>query len=118
MDAKDVTHAYIFYHIPEIDDPYLVTLKEDQEPVKTRYVSRDKGLISGSYVYSSWFVKSGVREGWNKAVLSPRVKGLFAGHFHDHKRDTYRGFKWLRSTDYLHESLMKLHVCPPLAIRL
>jgi hypothetical protein len=115
LAAPDIEYAYIFYHIPEIDDPYLVTLKEQEEPVKIRYANR--AWIGGSYMHSAWFVRADVREEWNKAVIETKVKGLFAGHFHDYKRDTYQSFKWLRTPDYLSDSLKKLHLCPPLALK-
>jgi len=114
---KDNSKAvYIFYHIPEIDDPYSVTLKPNQEPLKTRYTNH--ALIGESFFDSAWFVKKDVRDEWNKVVMNPKVKGLFAGHFHDNKRQSYLGFQWLRTPNYAPETLSKLHVCPPLALKL
>lgn len=113
--AEDVTYAYVFYHIPEVDDPYLVTLKEEDEPIKTR--AANKILAGNSYVYSAWFVGPGVREEWNKVVGNSNVKGLFAGHFHDAKKEIYHSFKWLRTPEYPTDTLTKLHVCPPLALK-
>jgi hypothetical protein len=115
LEDKDITHAYIFYHIPEIDDPYFVTLKDEDAPIKTRYTNRN--ATGGPYLYSSWFVKSEVREKWNNIVLNPKVKGLFAGHFHDNKRSTYESLAWLRTDHYVSGTLEKLHVCPPLALK-
>lgn len=108
--------AYIFYHIPEIDDPYFVTLKPDDPKLSTRYANR--AVIGESFFDSSWFVKKDVRDEWNKVVMNTRVKGLFAGHFHDNKRQSYLGFQWLRTPNYAPETLSKLHVCPPLALKL
>jgi hypothetical protein len=115
LDNKDIKYAYIFYHIPEIDDPSFVTLNDEQEPLKTRYANRN--LIGSPYVYSAWFVKSEVREEWNKVVTNPKVMGLFAGHFHDYKRSTYQSLQWLRTPFYLSDTITKLHVCPPLALK-
>jgi hypothetical protein len=114
VNDKKIQFAYIFYHIPEIDDPYYVTLTDQDEPLKTR--STETNLIGSPYLYSSWFVKSDVRKEWNKVVTNPKVMGLFAGNFHDHKRSTYQNFQWLRSPFYLSDTIAKLHVCPPLAL--
>src|SRR5205085_2749866 len=85
-------YAYVFYHIPEIDDPYLVTLKLDQEPLKTRIAN--KAAIGDSFYDSAWYVQRDVRDEWNKVVMNSTVRGLFAGHFHDNKRQSYLGFQW------------------------
>lgn len=115
LAAEDITKAYVFYHIPEVDDPYLVTLKDEEEPLKTRIAN--KILTGNSYVYSAWFVGPDVREEWNKVVGNGKVEGLFAGHFHDNKKETYQSFQWLRTHEYLTDTLTKLHVCPPLALK-
>jgi hypothetical protein len=115
VDNTDIQYAYIFYHIPEIDDPDIVTLNDQQEPLKTRYSHTN--LIGSPYLYSSWFVKSDVRKEWNKVVTNPKVKGLFAGHLHDHERSTYQNLQWLRSPFYLSDTVAKLHICPPLALK-
>lgn len=115
LNEQDHQYVYIFYHIPEIDDPYLVPFNEQQEPIKTRASYTD--LFGSPYLYSSWFVKSDVRKEWNKIVANPKVKGLFAGHFHDNKRSTYQNFDWLHSRFYLSDTTRKLHVCPPLALK-
>ena len=115
LDDKDIDHVYIFYHIPEIDDPYFVTLNEQQVPLKTRYAN--EGLIGKPYLYSSWFVKTDVRKEWDRVVRNDKVQGLFAGHFHDYKKSTYQNFQWLRERFHLSDTLAKLHVCPPLALK-
>jgi hypothetical protein len=112
---ENYQYVYIFYHIPEIDDPYFVTLNEQHDLLKTR--SSSTNLIGSPYLYSSWFVKSDVRKEWNKIVANQKVKGLFAGHFHDYKKSTYQNFEWLRSHFYLSDTTEKLHVCPPLALK-
>jgi hypothetical protein len=48
-------------------------------------------------------------------VAADQVKGLFAGHFHDNHRDTYRNLRWLLTPGYTSGTLLKLRICPPLA---
>lgn len=115
LDQPDITNAYIFYHIPATDDPYLVTLKPEDEHLKPRYAAKDQ--IGGAYFHSAWFVNSKVRIAWNGIVIHRKVRGLFAGHFHDNRRQTYQSLAWLTS-DYLPDEVEKLHVCPPLSLRL
>jgi hypothetical protein len=98
LKNKDVK-ALIFYHIPEVDDPYIVldgdlTTGEKREP------------YTGPFPDSSWFVDAEILGLWRKNVVNnPKVLGLFAGHLHDWRQETYSG------------SLSKLHICPPLAIK-
>ncbi|HEV7796663.1 MAG TPA: hypothetical protein VGO73_00800 [Pyrinomonadaceae bacterium] len=115
LKRSDFKFAYIFYHIPEIDDPYFVTLKPTDKALQPRV--KNQPLIGNSFFYSSWFVKSEVRDGWSQVVMNPRVKGLFAGHFHDPKQKSYDSFQWILTPSYVPESFSKLHVCPPLALR-
>jgi tetratricopeptide (TPR) repeat protein len=103
--------AYIFYHIPEIDDPHPV-LNSDFKLVGDRALT-----LADQYALSSWFVDGRVRERWSEVVLKPNVKGLFAGHFHDWRRDTYQNSRWMVTPDYPGGSLSKLYVCPPISIK-
>lgn len=103
--------AYIFYHIPEIDDPHPI-LNFDLGLLNDRRLRR-----SDKYAYSSWFVDGCVRARWAKVVGNNDVKGLFAGHLHDWRRETYDNFRWMITPDYPGGTLNKLHVCPPLAIK-
>jgi calcineurin-like phosphoesterase family protein len=109
--------AYIFYHIPEIDDPYCVSLDpnkpEDNEVLKKRETSR--GDIGKPFPCSAWTVTPAVREKWNQVVANERVKGLFAGHFHSAEHESYDSLSWIRSAGYSPGSPLKLHVCPPVA---
>lgn len=116
--VKDTTASfvYIFYHIPEIDDPYLLEEEKDHPgdlrlPVihRDRLLSRD---ITGlDYQNSSWFVSKDIRNQWYEVRGDPRVKGLFAGHLHDPNPSHY--------TDYPHANseYSKIHICPPLAVK-
>jgi hypothetical protein len=100
VDALDVADAFVFYHIPEIDDPHIVLNSDDQTP-KAREAYADN-----PYPDSSWFVDKEIQKLWkDKVVKNTKVHGLFAGHLHDWRQETYSG------------SLAKLYVCPPLAIK-
>jgi hypothetical protein len=111
LDRDDISYAYIFYHIPSTDDPNLAP---EAEAVKARSAVKDQ--IGGSFLRSAWFVKSPVRMAWHTVVIHRKVRGLFAGHFHDFRKQTYQTLLWL-TPDYLPEEVEKLHVCPPLALK-
>lgn len=117
FNRTDFKFAYIFYHVPEIDDPYFVSLKLNDGKVLPRVSTESQKLTGNSYNYSAWFVKEEIRGDWNRVVLDVRLKGLFAGHFHSPQRKSYDGFEWILTPSYLPESFAKLHVCPPLALR-
>ncbi len=100
VDAADVAGAFIFYHIPEIDDPHIV-LNSDVKTLKAR-----EAYVDNPYPDSSWFVDKEIQKLWkDKIVKNTKVYALFAGHLHDWRQETYAG------------SLAKLYVSPPLAIK-
>lgn len=106
--ANDIRRAYVFYHIPELDDPYIVMDSGAKRPTS----------VGNPYPSSSWFVDKDVHEAWKKLVVdNEKVRGLFAGHYHDWRRDTYLGYHWLQTTEYPSGSLSKLYIAPPLAIK-
>lgn len=106
LKAPGFESAYVFFHIPDSDDPYL-TLMNDAR-AKTR-----EELAAPPYQYSGWTVTPKVRERWQKVFDDPRVKGLFAGHFHFFGRDAY---EWDRSNPaLLTGSAAKLYVAPPMS---
>lgn len=109
----DFKSAFVFYHIPEIDDPYYVSLDPNHRDFQKR--EKDRGELGKDFPYSAWTVAPDVRSKWNEVVRDERVKGLFAGHFHSADRAVYQNFKWVRDPNYLSGSLLKLSVCPPLA---
>lgn len=115
LKRSDLKFAYVFYHVPEIDDPYYVGLKQDAKQLQPRV--DNQRLIGNSYRYSAWFVRPEIRDDWNRIVIDPRVKGLFAGHFHDRKHQSYDDYEWTLTPSYLPESFSKLHVAPPLALK-
>jgi hypothetical protein len=114
LDRDDISYAYVFYHIPAIDDPHLATQRAAEPSAKT---GNAKVQLETSYLRSAWRVKSQVRVAWNRVVIHPKVKGLFAGHFHDHRKQTYQSMAWL-TPDYLPEEVQKLRICPPLSLKL
>jgi calcineurin-like phosphoesterase family protein len=112
ISANDISAAYIFYHIPELDDPYLVT-GSDRETIDER-----KKYTDNPYLYSSWFVDKEVYRLWNEQVVQQsKVRGLFAGHYHDGNRETYTTHHWMKTANYLSGSLSKLFIAPPIAVK-
>lgn len=126
LDSSKEKYAYIFYHIPDIDDPYLILFDETK---KDNIVSKrldEARAISPAfakelYPYSAWTVPRGVRELWEKIVTrqsrGPSIKGLFAGHFHDHKKGTYLSTLWMKTKNYKDEILKKLFLAPPVSVK-
>ena len=127
LKESKAKYAYLFYHIPDIDDPYLIRFNEfaDNNIVSKRL--RDARKISplfakGLYLYSAWTVPLNVRKAWENTVTKysgkgPIVKGLFAGHFHDHKKETYLSTLWLKTKKYKNEILNKLYLAPPVSVK-
>jgi len=113
---KTGEHTFIFYHIPEIDDPFPAfgaRTAEDKDKLAKREI--DRGELGKDFPYSAWTVRPNVRTMWNEVVKNKDVKGLFAGHFHYPRRQIYQGFGWVQGSTYLSGSLTKLLVCPPVA---
>jgi hypothetical protein len=111
INASHARNVYIFHHIPEVDDYHLV-LNFDLSAINRRGLSATDG-----YAFSSWFVDARVRREWEQVVEAERVKGVFAGHYHDQRRETYEGFGWARTPAQLYKGIAKLRVCPPLAVK-
>jgi Calcineurin-like phosphoesterase len=112
-ESNDILSVYVFYHIPELDDPHIVLNGDEEIPAKRR------AYDSNPYPRSSWFVHKDVHDEWKNLIVSNmKVRGLFAGHYHDWRRDTYLSHHWMQTNDYLSGSLSKLYICPPLAIKL
>lgn len=130
-------HAYIFYHIPEIDDPQWVKL-EKENPADAKLTKRKEEIASKkkemrgdktkkprfdkASVFSAWLVSDEVRDLWGKVITNNDVKGLFAGHFHNSERKTYHDFnKWMLTgklnEPYENDSTSKLIVSPPIAVK-
>lgn len=111
IDDNKSRRAYIFYHIPDIDDPHPVLNFDLNLLADRRLTPFDQ------YALSSWFVDGCVRARWAKVVTNSSVRGLFAGHLHDWRRDTYLDFHWMATPDYPGGTLTKLYVCPPISVK-
>jgi hypothetical protein len=110
---QGIENAYIFFHIPEIDDPFYVF--DATEEQRKEWQDNRKDYAKTGYKFSAWTVPDATHHRWDDVLKEKNVKGLFAGHFHDWRRDTYSNFRWLQKPQYNLEGLSKLHICPPLA---
>lgn len=127
LKESKAKYAYLFYHIPDIDDPYLIRFDEFANDNVVSQRLRDARELSprlakGLYPYSAWTIPLSVRKAWENTVTKPLgkgpvVKGLFAGHFHDHKKETYLSTLWLKTQKYKKEILNKLYLAPPIAVK-
>jgi len=122
--GEDFAYAYLFYHIPEVDDPYLISGDEHDTELQQKLEERDSAITanvtSQSSRYSSWFVHKDVRKSWDELLTADKyskLMGLFAGHLHDWKRETYENYHWLKASNYASPSLSKLYICPPIAAK-
>jgi hypothetical protein len=110
LQNSDFQHAFIFYHIPEVNDPFfespLFGSAERDNRVRTQ-----ESLENPNMPLSAWTVTHRVIEEWKKVVADPRVKGLFAGHFHTPLRYKYETAPQVGvpGTD------AKIYICPPIA---
>lgn len=127
LKASRAKYAYVFYHIPEIDDPYMIKFdeKEKGNPVSKRLeeaMTLSPALAKDLYPYSAWTVPLSTRRAWenlvtNKTFKAPLIKGLFAGHFHDHQKKTYETTAWVKTKDYKADILNKLYIAPPVSVK-
>jgi hypothetical protein len=106
-------YAYIFYHVPEIDDPFYASLAPDDPKRKAR--ANTRGQFGKDFPLSAWTVAPDIRRQWNAIVADEKVKALFAGHFHSFKREVYKDVSLLNSAPYPAVEMRKLIVCPPIA---
>ena len=120
------SYAYLFYHIPDVDDPYLISGNERNDTnLANKLGQRDKAIeqkvIAKSSRHSSWFVNNDVRQSWNSIFSSDqygKLMAMFTGHLHDWKRETYENYHWLKSFSYPSATFSKLYICPPIATKL
>lgn len=129
LNSSKQKYAYIFMHIPEVDDPWLAKFDVNDIDEKNPVYKRMKKVRAESLElaetlnpYSSWTVPGYIRKKWEDLVTSknlagPEVKGIFTGHFHDKAQNTYLGFHWLKSHDYIPEILNKLYISPAVSIK-
>ena len=96
--TRDSGPALIFTHIPDLADPYRV------KNCKTRF--------------ASWSLVPADRDLWRRIAARQSVVALFAGHFHDDDRDTYRRpFRLFASPEIDPVVVEKTYVAPPLAAK-
>jgi hypothetical protein len=125
LEDSKAKYAYIFYHIPDIDDPYLILPEASNIVSKRLQEAKDLSTAfeKGFYPYSAWTVPPEVRQAWENVVTrksgkGPVIKGLFVGHFHDHKKQTYLTTTWVGDKNYNPEILNKLYLAPPVSLKL
>lgn len=68
----EVDHTLIFYHIPEIDDPYYASLPSGSFNLLKRHESRAE--LGVDYPLSAWTVADEVRQNWNTVVTNTTVR--------------------------------------------
>lgn len=124
LQQKTYDFAYLFYHIPAIDDPWWVTNAGEKFAVerKSKWDLLEefnlKQNIDVNYQYSAWQVDPNVRTQWHEVLKNKKVKGLIAGHFHAEEKDTYlRLAAWSNKSTGIYNQLPMLHVVPPIAVK-
>ena len=86
----------IFTHIPNLEDPF------EPEPGRRR---------------NGWNLDPGVQKLWRSIVNRDDVVAVFAGHFHDSRRNIYQqDYTWANNKPSLIEG-KKTWVAPPLAVK-
>ncbi len=113
--TSDIRFAYIFYHIPEVNDPYLLRNDLDwPDDTKLRDFHGQRlmkvDVTGAEYMDSSWFIDRDLRSSWARITKADRVKGLFAGHLHEQRPELYLSYQG--NNDH-----PKLYLCPPLAVK-
>ena len=106
---------YIFYHIPEIEDPYAASMRAGDAGLEKFETNR--GAIGKKWPLNAWTVTEDVRGAWGEIAALPEVRGLFTGHFHASERSVYGTFSWMRDPGKYSVILPKLFVAPPIAIK-
>ena len=117
-NAKTLSGAFIFYHIPEVDDPFRLQQWRENENGPVRKWIEDKGLKAGDrFAMSGWTVSDELRDYWDRIVENDSVKGLFTGHLHDGRRPTYADLNWIEKSRYTSVDRGKLFICPPISVK-
>jgi hypothetical protein len=121
LQASQAHYAYIFYHIPEVPDPFLEFQKEQaKEKLSQRVPALSSKAIDEVDLTSSWFVAPDVRAAWMSLISNEKVRGLFAGHLHDPDRKFYLDYhSWMGAQlgRQACATLNKLYISPPIAIK-
>jgi acid phosphatase (class A) len=92
---KGANPALLFTHIPYLKDPYPPRAKE---------------------LPGAWDIPGSVRTAWEQAACDQKVVAIFAGHFHDGRRELYGtgGRTPLQVAECVSN---KIWVAPPLAVK-
>ena len=118
QNKKRKFYAYIFCHIPDIDDPYLSSLKETDEQLCKKKTPPDD-VDFREFPRSAWIVKRDTRNTWEGIIEEDYVKRVFAGHFHSDDRRAYHNLNLTRKDIYKYKqsSFDKMLICPPIAVK-
>lgn len=100
-------------HIPELDDPYALAVRDFELSERP---GRAPDLPAWATT-SPWNMSAAAFASWKRAVESPVVAGVLAGHFHDSHKEIYqRPYDWATLAAE-RADLGKLFVAPPLSMR-
>ncbi len=114
-DGDSKYYAYIFCHIPDISDPYLDSLTDEE--LRKKLDGPGNRKFDGQYRRSAWTVTDETRGLWNEIIRRKELKAVFGAHFHSHVRSQYQSLNWARGPEYPSILSNKLMVCPPIAIK-
>jgi hypothetical protein len=118
--------AYLFYHIPEVDDPYFELLSQcdpvyrndpsNAQEEKLRDRVAQQGALKNTDYLSAWTVTENVRQSWATLIQEKdsRLNCRFAGHFHTYLRSKYGDNPVLVLSP---DPTKRLLICPPIAIK-
>ncbi|HEX5717190.1 MAG TPA: hypothetical protein VF179_13580, partial [Thermoanaerobaculia bacterium] len=123
--AEDGKRVLIVTHIPEVDDPHTLAVKEfdlverypkEGQAKVEKQVDRAPDLPDWAQT-SPWNVRKAAFDKWKQVVDSPAVAGVLAGHFHDSHKEIYRQpYSWAGAPAE-RASLARLYLSPPLSMR-
>ena len=102
-------------HIPELDDPWALAVKQyqGQPPSAAVRVPNQPAWADTT----QWNLDADTLGRWRAIVDSPAVAGVLAGHFHDPHREIYQPpYGWAPAAAG-RADLDKLYVAPPLSMR-
>jgi len=96
IEVAQAGPSIILTHIPNLEDPH----RGDNNQVR-----------------NAWNVATDVSKLWQKIVKSDELLAVFAGHFHDARREVYmQDYRWASNKPSLLEGA-KTWVAPPLAVK-
>lgn len=125
QSAQQGKRVLIVTHIPEVDDPHTLAVRDfdleerypkEGQPKGDKQQDRAPGLPAWAET-SPWNVRKAAFDKWKQVADSPAVAGVLAGHFHDSHREIYRQpYTWAGAPPE-RASLAKLYLSPPLSMR-